>query len=141
MAHIGGEPGEPLVITAQPGGGKSAVLSRIAMTFGTVPESRVIALRTSDGRPAGLVHLADLARVPERRRAELPVHRIAIPSAATTVVESSRPVADVADAVSRVGSALVVDHGVLVGLLCGGDVARAVERRGLQPDRPDARLS
>ncbi|WP_432826540.1 site-2 protease family protein [Dactylosporangium sp. CA-092794] len=97
----------------------------------------VIALRTSDGRPAGLVRPMDLARVPEPARIDTPVSKVATPPPAVPVVEASQPLADVAYMVSRAGTTLVVDHGLLVGVLDPSDVAHATERSALHPPRPD----
>ncbi|MGI5239799.1 site-2 protease family protein [Dactylosporangium sp. CA-139066] len=103
------------------------------------PAGRAVALRTADGRPTGLARAGDLARVPEGRRAGLPVRRVALPPAAVPVIEASRRLADVADLVRRAGTALVVDDdGVLLGLLDRDDVARVAERAALHVDRPGA---
>ncbi|MFD0577408.1 CBS domain-containing protein [Dactylosporangium darangshiense] len=66
----------------------------------------------------------------------MPVRRIAMPSNAVAVVAPAQRLADVAGAVSRAGGALVVDNGVLVGLLDRADVARAFERGALGSGHP-----
>ncbi|UWP79609.1 site-2 protease family protein [Dactylosporangium fulvum] len=101
------------------------------------PGNRVIALRTPEGRPAGLARLTDLARVPEPARAGTPVSQVAAPLNAVPVIEATRPLADVAYLVSRTGTALVVDHEQLVGVLDANDIAYAAEHSGLHAGRPD----
>jgi len=77
------------------------------------------------GQPVGAVTLAMLARVPAPRR---PVTAIGDLTTAAATVGADRPLADVA---SVAGASpvplLVVDRGVLVGVLDAADVARAVD--------------
>jgi Zn-dependent protease/CBS domain-containing protein len=112
------------------------VAEAAAAVIEAAPEGRAVALRTPGGRPEGLVRVADFARVPPSQRADVPVRRIAMPSSAVAVVAPSQRLADVAGTVSRAGGALVVDNGVLVGLLDRADVARAFERSALGPKHP-----
>jgi Zn-dependent protease/predicted transcriptional regulator len=77
------------------------------------------------GQPVGAVTLAMLARVPAPRR---PVTAIGDLTTAAATVGADRPLADVA-AVAGASPVplLVVDRGVLVGVLDAADVARAVD--------------
>lgn len=92
------------------------------------------------GRPVGTVTLAVLARIPPPLRPITAIGSMAAAAGAT--VEADRPLADVATLMGP-GSAptLVVDHGVLVGVLDAADVARALDLAALgmppTPERAD----
>jgi Zn-dependent protease/CBS domain-containing protein len=88
---------------------------------------RAFPLRDWYGRPAGMVRTADLARVPVDARDTTPLSRIATPLELVPVVEASRPAAEIAPAVGRGGLVLVVDDGLLVGVVSAADVARATQ--------------
>jgi CBS domain-containing protein len=104
----------------------------------------VVALRSFDGAPAGLVTVAQLNRVPsERRRGEVRVAGVATgPGQAVTAGLDE----DVADVVARLAErgqdhALVLDGGQVVGLFTLQDLGRAVElgrRRHAAPPVPVA---
>ncbi|MEV6931804.1 site-2 protease family protein [Dactylosporangium sp. NPDC051485] len=111
-------------------------VAQVVADVDAAPDGGIVALRTGDGRPAGLVRLRELARVPEAERIATPVSRVATPPAALPVIEASEPLADVAATVLRSGTALVVDHGALVGVLGPADVTRAMERSALHRPGP-----
>jgi Zn-dependent protease/CBS domain-containing protein len=90
-------------------------------------QHRVFPLRDWYGRPAGVVRTADLSRVPVGARETTPLSQIAVPADAVPVVEASRPAAEIGPAVARGGLVLVVDDGLLVGVVSGADVARATQ--------------
>jgi predicted transcriptional regulator len=74
-----------------------------------------------------VVRTADLSRVPVGARETTPLSQIAVPADAVPVVEASRPAAEIGPAVARGGLVLVVDDGLLVGVVSGADVARATQ--------------
>jgi Zn-dependent protease len=81
------------------------------------------------GRPVGTVALTALARVPAPRR---PVTSIGSLTIRAATVEADAPLADVAPLASTSGApTLVVDRGVLVGVLEAADVTRALDRASL----------
>jgi Zn-dependent protease/CBS domain-containing protein len=88
---------------------------------------RAFPLRDWYGRPAGVVRLADLSRVPVEARETTPLSRVATPVEHVPVVAASRTAAEVAPAVARGGLVLVVDDDLLVGVVSAADVARASE--------------
>lgn len=110
---------------------------------------RSFPLRDATGRPAGLVWLGDLGRIPEARRAGTTLASVATPVTQVPVVEASEALATVAPIVARGGTALVVDEGLLVGVVDGDDVSHVAElaalRRGsaptgqVNPTNPDNR--
>lgn len=88
------------------------------------------------GRPAGVVSLAALVRVPATQRFTTPLAAVSSPA---PTVEADRLLADAAASLAP-GAAplLVIDHALLVGVLDTGDVARAMERVALGlPPAPD----
>lgn len=97
---------------------------------------RMFPLRDSAGRPAGVVRLADLSRVPAATRAQVQLARIALPTSMVPIVEAATPLADVAAAIARGGLALVVDNGLLVGVVSTDDVAHAGEVAALSAPWP-----
>ncbi|MER7007549.1 site-2 protease family protein [Dactylosporangium sp. NPDC000555] len=132
-AQLGRTPVSAAMQTMVPYAGTGSSVAEAVAAADAVPGKYVIALRTPDGRPGGLVRLAELARVPAAERAVTPVSKVARPATAVTVVEASQPLADVANLVSRAGTALVADSGALVGLLESADVTHAAERAALHP--------
>lgn len=90
-------------------------------------------LQDFDGRPAGLVTLATLLRVPPEQRPAVRVGALATPAAE---VVTARPGELVMELLRRLagrgqGWALVVDDaGSLVGMVAPGDVTRAAELAG-----------
>jgi CBS-domain-containing membrane protein len=78
-------------------------------------------LRDWDGRPAGVVRLADLAGV----AGDVPLGRLALPPELVTVVEASRPATDLGPLLREGGLVLVVEDGMLVGVVTQADLARA----------------
>ncbi|MEV8514632.1 site-2 protease family protein [Dactylosporangium sp. NPDC051484] len=132
-AQLGRTPVSAAMQTMVPYVGTGSSVAEAVAAADAVPGKYVIALRTPDGRPGGLVRLAELARVPAAERAVTPVSEVAKPATAVTVVEASQPLADVANLVSRAGTALVADSGALVGLLESADVTHAAERAALHP--------
>ncbi len=100
---------------------------------------RAFPLRAPDGRPAGVVRLPDLARVPAGQRATTALDRVAVPVALAPVVAATAPVADIAPIVARGGLALVADEdGGLVGVVSAQDVTRATELAEFSPPPPGA---
>lgn len=93
----------------------------------TAAPHRLFPLRTREGRPAGIVRLADLTAVPEQARAATTLACVGTPVSAVPVVEADRLLADVVPLVSGGQAALVTDHGTLVGVLTSEDIARATE--------------
>ncbi|MGC9669536.1 site-2 protease family protein [Planosporangium sp. 12N6] len=88
---------------------------------------RAFPLRDWYGRPAGVVRLADVARVPPDARESTPLSEVAAEPEAVPVVPASRPAAEIAPAVARGGLVLVVEDGLLVGMVSEADMARATE--------------
>jgi Zn-dependent protease/CBS domain-containing protein len=93
------------------------------------------------GRPVGTVNLAALARIPPALRPTTPLARVSAP--VPTTVEADRALVDVAPLMAP-GAAplLVIDQGLLVGVVDATDIARAVDlaRLGVPSalQRPDA---
>jgi CBS-domain-containing membrane protein len=89
---------------------------------------RTFPLVDLDGRVAGLVRRADLARVPPPRRAFVRLVDVAIPARTGGVVPAD---AAAVDALGGLGSmtplTCVVDAGRLVGVISAADVSHAVE--------------
>ncbi|GAB3147464.1 site-2 protease family protein [Amycolatopsis stemonae] len=96
---------------------------------------------TFDGRPAGVISLAQLARVPERTRASTRVEDVCARPPECLVASPETPLTAV---LSRIGGrpgqdlALVVADGALVGVVSPGDIARTVELAvlGTEAHRP-----
>jgi len=90
-----------------------------------------------DGHPVGVISLAALARVPEQARTSTRLEDICRKPPAVT---SGTPLSTVLGRVGRPGQdlLLVVDDGVLAGIVSPGDVARALELAmlGSQVHRP-----
>jgi CBS domain-containing protein len=82
-----------------------------------------------EGRPTGVVSLAQLAGVAGSDRASLRLREIAEPAERVPVTGPDAVLADVLAAAGRRfgGLVLVVEDGRLVGLLTGEDISRAVE--------------
>lgn len=97
---------------------------------------RVFPLRDWPGHPVGLVSLADLARVPAGSRAEVPVGRLAVPVPTAPVVTADQPLSDVAPLVRRGGLLLVVEDGLLVGVVSPSDIDRATQLAALSVHPP-----
>ena len=70
----------------------------------------------------------------------MPLARVALPASVVPVVEAGAPLADVAPAIARGGLALVVDDGLLVGVVSTDDVTHASEVAALSPPLPGQRL-
>lgn len=102
-------------------------VAEFTRTVASRAHHRAFPLRDWYGRPAGLVRLADLAKVPADAREVTPLSRVATPASLVPVVSASRPAAEIAPAVSGDGLVLVVDDGLLVGVVSAADVARATE--------------
>jgi Zn-dependent protease len=88
---------------------------------------RVFPLRDWYGRPAGVVRLADVARVPPAARETTPLSEVATRPDLVPVVAASRPAAEIAPAVARGGLVLVVEDDLLVGVVSEADMVRATE--------------
>lgn len=88
---------------------------------------RAFPLRDPDGRPAGLIRLSDLTRVPADARTDTLLSQVALPLNRVAVVEAEAPLADVAQVIAAGGLALVVDGGRLVGVVSTEDVTQASE--------------
>jgi Zn-dependent protease/CBS domain-containing protein len=84
------------------------------------PVHRAFPLRDWDGRPAGVVRLADLAGVP----GNVPLGRLTLPPEQVAVVEATRPATDLGPLLRQVGMVLVVENGLLVGMVTTADLAR-----------------
>jgi len=102
-------------------------------TVAASPRHRAFPVRDDAGHPVGVVRLADLARVPVAARSTVRLADIAAPLTSVPVVEAAQPLADVALIVARGALALVVDGGVLVGVVSADDVTHATELAALQP--------
>ncbi|HET8658803.1 MAG TPA: site-2 protease family protein [Micromonosporaceae bacterium] len=89
------------------------------------------------GRPIGMVTLSDLARIPPPLR---PVTAVGGMAVAGATVEVDRPLADIAPLLAAgAGPILVVDGGVLVGVLDQSDLARVLDLAGLGLPSPPQR--
>ncbi|MEV4413231.1 site-2 protease family protein [Catellatospora sp. NPDC049609] len=89
-----------------------------------------------DGRPAGLVTLFAMARVPEARRPEATLRDVRIPLERLAVLSPDTPLDEAARSVvsSRL-PALVIDQGILVGLLTTADLNRLIDLSTLRKGR------
>jgi len=96
-------------------------------------------LRDAGGHPAGLVRLADLTRIPAATRTQVTLSRIALPASLVAVVDVATPLADIAPAIARGGLAIVIDDGLLVGVLSADDVTHAGEIAALSLPAPTQR--
>ncbi|NJC73828.1 peptidase [Planosporangium thailandense] len=88
---------------------------------------RAFPLRDWQGRPAGVVRLVDVTRVPADARDSTPLSELATRPELAAVVPASRPAAEIAPAVARGGLVLVVQDGLLVGVVSEADMVRAAE--------------
>jgi len=89
---------------------------------------RAFPLQDFDGRPAGLVTLAALLRVPPELRPAVRVGAVATPAAAVVTSGPGEPVVELLRRLAqrRQGAALVVgEDGRLVGVVSADDLARA----------------
>jgi Zn-dependent protease/CBS domain-containing protein len=102
---------------------------------------RVFPLRDWPGHPVGLVGLADLARVPAENRHVVQVGQVATPVPAAPVVTADQPLSEVAPMVRR-GLLLVVEDGLLVGVVSPSDIERATQLAALSvpPVLPQPRV-
>jgi Zn-dependent protease/predicted transcriptional regulator len=84
----------------------------------------------SDGRPVGLVTLNRVKDVPPERRALVRLREVACPIEQVPVASPGEAVADLLPRLASCtdGRALVLDRGVLVGIISPSDVTRALER-------------
>jgi Zn-dependent protease/predicted transcriptional regulator len=96
-------------------------------TVATRAHHREFPLRDWYGRPAGVVRLADVARVPAEARESTRLSEVAAQSDGVPVVPASRPAAEIAPAVARGGLVLVVEDDLLVGVVSEADMVRATE--------------
>jgi Zn-dependent protease/predicted transcriptional regulator len=87
----------------------------------------VFPLRDWYGRPAGVVRLADVARVPTDARESTRLSEIATQPDLVPVVAATQPAAEVAPALARGGLVLVVEDDLLVGVVSEADMARATQ--------------
>ncbi|BCJ77113.1 zinc metalloprotease [Catellatospora sp. IY07-71] len=89
-----------------------------------------------DGRPCGLVTLFAMARVPEARRPDTTLRDLRIPLDRLAVLTPDTPLEDAARRVtaSRL-PALVLDQGILVGLLTTADLNRTIDLATLKQGR------
>ncbi|MPZ78979.1 MAG: CBS domain-containing protein [Actinophytocola sp.] len=101
---------------------------------------RVFPVQSFDGKPTGLVSLADLASTRAQSQRQTRLHDAARPLDPDTTVRAGEPLADVLRrAAPRTNSAfVVVENHVLVGILTTADIMRAVElaRLGHRPVQP-----
>ncbi len=102
----------------------------------TGPPADAYPVLDPDGRPTGLVTLFAMARVPEARRPgttlrdlRIPLDRLAVLSPGAPLEEAARRVA-----ASRL-PALVLDQGVLVGLLTTADLTRTIDLNTIRQGR------
>lgn len=87
------------------------------------------------GRPSGLVDLSQIARIPAAQREELRVRDMATPLSQCTTCAPDDLLEDVLEAgrPSRSGiRILVIEAGLLVGIITAGDIARLVQRHSLR---------
>jgi CBS domain-containing protein len=96
-------------------------------TVATRAPHRVFPLRDRYGRPAGVVRTADLAQVPVEARETTPLSMVATPVDQVPVAPAGQPAAEIAPVVARGGLVLVVEDGLLVGVVSGADIARATQ--------------
>ena len=126
------------VMTADPvSGDPRQSIDDFVTTVAATSTHRAFPLRDEQGRPCGVVRLADLARVPTELRRTTPVIQVALPLARVPVVEVSQPLVDVAPIIVRGGLAVVVDNGRLVGVLSSDDLLRATELASLRQPPTD----
>jgi CBS domain-containing protein len=79
----------------------------------------------NDGRPVGLVHLADLARVPPADRPTVPLRAAVAP---TPTVAADEPASAAARSLSPATPLVpVTDHERLVGVVATNDIAHVLE--------------
>nr|WP_240940801.1 site-2 protease family protein [Planosporangium flavigriseum] len=88
---------------------------------------RAFPLRDWYGRPAGMVRLADVARVPIEARPSTRLGEVATRPDLVPVVAAARPAAEIAPVVARSDLVLVVEDDLLVGVVSQADIARAAE--------------
>jgi Zn-dependent protease len=88
---------------------------------------RAFPLRDWYGRPAGVVQMADLTRIPGEAQGTTSLAEVATPVEHVPVVAASRTAAEIAPVVARGGLVLVVDDDLLVGVVSAADMARASE--------------
>lgn len=86
-----------------------------------------------EGRPSGIVQLRRLATVPPGDRETLRVRDVAIPLSQCAVAAPDDPLSEALDRLTlRTGTRLlVVDSGLLVGIVTGKDVSRLMRRHTL----------
>ncbi len=90
---------------------------------------RAFPLHEFDGRPAGLVTLPALLRVPPERRSAVRVGAVAVPAAEVVTASPGEPVVELLRRLGAAGQvwALVVDGGRLVGIVAPDDLRWAAE--------------
>jgi Zn-dependent protease len=83
----------------------------------------------ADGSPLGLVSLSRLRHVPGHLRAATPVAQVATPLSRTVTTRPDEPVVDLLARLTPGDGcrALVLDHGLLVGIVTASDLERALE--------------
>jgi Zn-dependent protease/CBS domain-containing protein len=98
---------------------------------------RAFPLRDAAGHPAGVVRLTDVGRVPPADRTRVTLSQVATPAKMVPVVEADQPLADVAAGIARDWLTLVVDNGILIGVLSTDDLTHASEIAKLSLPRPE----
>ncbi|MFJ3203219.1 site-2 protease family protein [Streptomyces sp. NPDC086989] len=86
-----------------------------------------------DGRPSGVVHVSGLAPIPQAQREALRVREVATPLERCAVAAPGDPLEEALGGL-RPGTGLpllVVDGGLLVGIVTAKDVRRLMQRRAL----------
>ncbi|MEU6641838.1 site-2 protease family protein [Saccharomonospora sp. NPDC046836] len=102
---------------------------------------RAFPVLSFEGRPLGVVSLADVAKLPADRRLATRVCDISRTPPAVTMAAPDDPLTDVVSKiVLRPGRdlLLVCEQGTLVGIVSAGDLSRALELAALAPSRPSA---
>jgi CBS domain-containing protein len=95
-------------------------------------------------RPAGIVTLDDVRRVPSGRRASTPVQAIMQTPPSVPLLHADEPARDALSRIAASGGrrALVLDGGCLIGIVSLSDIARIVEAHELaSPATGDSRAA
>lgn len=100
-----------------------AFLERVALPS----HASVFALVGFDGQPAGLVTLARLAAVPAEQRTSTRVSAVAAPAAVLGRAAPDEPAGVLLERIGAGGAVLVVEDGVIVGVVTPIEFGRAVE--------------
>jgi len=89
---------------------------------------RTFPVLSIDGRPVGMVSLGRLAAVPEDRRTTVRLHEVAAPA---MTLRPDQPLLEAARLATNGQLIAVVDRGLLVGVVSGTDLVRAMELTAL----------